>query len=307
MSNDNLMVSVAMLTYNHEKYISQAIESVLSQKVNFQYEIVIAEDCSTDKTREIVKKFGQKNNRIIRVIYQEKNLGAWENNKILLSSLKGKYVAALEGDDYWIDPYKLQKQVDFLEANPDYGLVFTDANHLHEETGEIIKSYDKTFRRNIPTGNVFENLLYGNPYRTCTAVFHRETVDKKFHLFSQNQFKVGDRLLWFLIAGESKVGYLKNSTAVYRIHKVSASHQGEFKQQLSFIKNGYKMSLYFSEFYSYQLNKKKLKYNFKKIIISTCIQKGYYKELLNYCGNPILILSLFSKEKIFRKIFLGFK
>jgi len=307
MSNDNLMVSVAMLTYNHEKYISQAIESVLSQKVNFQYEIVIAEDCSTDKTREIVKQFEQKNNRIIRVIYQEKNLGAWENNKTLLSSLNGKYVAALEGDDYWIDPYKLQKQVDFLEANPDYGLVFTDADHLHEETGKIIKSYDKTFRRNIPTGNVFENLLYGNPYRTCTAVFNREMVDKKSHLFSKHQFKVGDRLLWFLIAGESKVGYLKNSTAVYRIQKVSASHQGEFKQQLSFIKNGYKMSLYFSEFYSYQLNKKKLKYNFKKIIISTCIQKGYYKELLNYCGDPILILSLFSKEKIFRKIFLGFK
>ena len=116
--NTEPQVSVCMLTYNHEKYIAQAIESVLMQKTDFDYELVIGEDCSVDKTREIVKKFQLKCPNIIKPIYHERNVGASRNCfEFVLPACKGKYIALLEGDDYWIDSLKLQKQIDVFEAN----------------------------------------------------------------------------------------------------------------------------------------------------------------------------------------------
>jgi|LSQX01.2.fsa_nt_gb glycosyltransferase involved in cell wall biosynthesis len=115
-----LMLSVGMLTYNHEKYIAQAIDSILMQEVNFDYEIVIADDCSTDNTREIILDYQKRYPDIIKPLFQEKNLGSQKNANALRTACSGKYRATLEGDDYWISPSKLQKQVDFLENNPDY-------------------------------------------------------------------------------------------------------------------------------------------------------------------------------------------
>lgn len=114
------MVSVGMLTYNHEKYISQAIESILMQEVNFDYEIVIADDCSTDGTRDIIRSYYEKYPDIIHPIFNEVNLGGQKNANSIRTACKGKYRATLEGDDYWITTTKLQKQVDFLETHPDY-------------------------------------------------------------------------------------------------------------------------------------------------------------------------------------------
>ncbi len=301
------LLSVCLITYNHAQYIRQAVGGVLNQKANFSYELIIADDNSTDGTREIILEYKRQHPGFIKLILQEKNVGAAQNWLDLITAPKSKYIAYFEGDDYWIDSYKLQKQVDFLETNPDYGLVFSDADHLYENTGKVIKNYDKTFKRNIPTGDVLEDLIYGNPYKTCTAVFNREIVYKKFNLVTKYNFKVGDRFLWLLLAGKLKVGYIKDSTAVYRLRANSASHARGFKPALYFIKNGYKMSIFFSELYQYELNKKKLKHCFKQIIIITCIQSGYYKELLNYCGNPLLILKLFIKEKIFRKLLVDFE
>ena len=118
----NLKVSVCMVTYNHEKYIAQAIESVLMQKTNFDYELVIGEDCSTDKTKKIIIKYQKRYPKIIRIILNKKNLGAGLNFVQILEACKGEYIALLDGDDYWTDPVKLQKQVDFLDNNPYYSI-----------------------------------------------------------------------------------------------------------------------------------------------------------------------------------------
>jgi glycosyltransferase involved in cell wall biosynthesis len=115
------LVSVWMVTYNHEKFIRQAIESVLMQVTDFQIEIIIGEDCSTDGTRKIIEELELQYPDIIKPIYHEKNVGAQRNAyEFCLPELKGKYIACLEGDDYWTDPYKLQKQIDFLEADLSY-------------------------------------------------------------------------------------------------------------------------------------------------------------------------------------------
>lgn len=114
------MVSIAMLAYNHEKYIAKAIESVLMQNVEFLYQIIIGEDCSTDNTRKIILEYKNKYPDRIHLILHQSNKGMHENARILRENCTGKYIANLEGDDYWVDPYKLQKQVNFLEKNQHY-------------------------------------------------------------------------------------------------------------------------------------------------------------------------------------------
>lgn len=115
-----IKVSICCLTYNHEKYIAQAIEGFLMQKTNFRFEIIIGEDCSTDKTRMILDDYASKHPDTIRLITSKVNVGANKNAVRVFKAVKGKYIAICDGDDYWTDPLKLQKQVDFLENNTNY-------------------------------------------------------------------------------------------------------------------------------------------------------------------------------------------
>jgi len=117
------VVSVYMITYNHESYIAQAIEGIMMQQTDFPIELVIGEDCSTDRTREICLEYQDKYPEIIRLLLPEKNIGIYKNSKSTFIECKGKYIAICEGDDYWTDPLKLQKQVYFLETRPDFALL----------------------------------------------------------------------------------------------------------------------------------------------------------------------------------------
>lgn len=121
------LVSVCMICYNHDKFIRQAIDSIIHQQTNFNFELIIGEDFSTDETRIICEEFAYKHPNIIKLLPSDKNLGAMTNFIRTLDGCNGKYIAFCEGDDYWIDPLKLQKQVAFLEANLEYSLCFHDA------------------------------------------------------------------------------------------------------------------------------------------------------------------------------------
>lgn len=118
------LLSIITVTYNHEQFIARTIESVLMQKVDFPIEYIIAEDCSTDNTLAICKDYAGKYPEVIRIITSEHNVGGIENERRAMLAARGKYVALCEGDDYWTDPLKLQKQVDFLESHPDYSVTF---------------------------------------------------------------------------------------------------------------------------------------------------------------------------------------
>ena len=126
MSNKNIMVSICCITYNHENFIRDAIEGFLMQQTNFDYEIIIANDCSPDNTDSFVKKYinNHPKGKLIKYFRHDKNIGVMPNFIFALKQCTGKYIALCEGDDYWTDPYKLQKQVDFLEANLDYTICF---------------------------------------------------------------------------------------------------------------------------------------------------------------------------------------
>lgn len=116
-AGNRMKVSVLMITYNHEKFIAQAIDSILMQQVNFDYEIVIGEDCSTDGTRAIVIQYQKEYPDKIRLLLPEENLGMHKNFVQTFRACQGEYIALLEGDDYWTSPRKLQKQVDFFRLS----------------------------------------------------------------------------------------------------------------------------------------------------------------------------------------------
>ena len=131
---DKPLVSALMVTYNHELYIAQAIEGVLQQETDFPFELVIGEDCSTDGTRKIVFNYQKKHPDIIRVITSDKNVGGRKNFFRTVKACRGKYLAFCEGDDYWHHSQKLQKQVDYMEAHPEVGLVHSDGErHIVKE------------------------------------------------------------------------------------------------------------------------------------------------------------------------------
>ena len=135
--NKNPIVTILMPAYNHERYISQAIESVLAQKTNYPYELLIHDDCSTDSTLTIAQNYATNFYDKIKIFTEEENQGLLKSYKRLIEQSNGKYLAILESDDYWLDENKLQIQIDFLESNSDYGIVAGDIISI-DENGNII-------------------------------------------------------------------------------------------------------------------------------------------------------------------------
>jgi len=222
--NKKEMVSVHTITYNHEKYITKAIEGVLAQKTNFHIELVISDDCSTDKTKAVIEKYEKQYPEIIKPIYRKKNLGSIKNWIDTFSKCKGKYIALCEGDDYWTDPYKLQKQVDFLEANPDYGMVHTEYDEFIESRQELIKDIHKKGHK-IKSGDVFEDLLNVNFITTASVCFRKSILSDYIKEFKDElyKWKMGDFPLWLYFSRHSKIGYINDNTTVRRVLEESAS------------------------------------------------------------------------------------
>jgi len=144
---DEITVSIICVTYCQEKYISRALDSFLSQKTDFKFEILINDDASTDRTPEIIAEYEKKYPGIVRPVYQKENLyskGIWIGDTILLPMARGKYLAFCEGDDYWSDVNKLQKQVDFLESHPDYTVCVHNTLYHYLKNGKKEKAFGDT-------------------------------------------------------------------------------------------------------------------------------------------------------------------
>ena len=161
------LVSVSLITYNHVKYIRQAVEGILMQQVNFSFDVIIADDFSTDGTREILTEYKNKFPNI-QLILQKENVGPAQNVIDLLSAPQSKYVAYLEGDDFWTDPFKLQKQVDFLEANPQISGCYHDVIVVDEDGKLVSENYYLPEKEEY---NQSDCLINGGDY--CTGIFFK--------------------------------------------------------------------------------------------------------------------------------------
>ena len=204
------LVSVCLITYNHSKYIRQAIDSILMQQVHFDWELIIADDFSTDGTREILEEYKNRHTNFIQLILQPTNVGSINNWLQLLSAANNKYIACIDGDDYWTDEYKLQKQIDFLEANPEFSLCFHPVKLL-ENNGQIVDDYITKVPKNY---QCIENLArYGNYIHTPSVVF-RNCI--KEYPKTMLQSPVGDYYLYMLLSQHGKIFRLDETMAIYR-------------------------------------------------------------------------------------------
>lgn len=249
-----VLVSVIMMTYNQERFIGEAIESVLMQETSFYYELIIANDCSTDNTGLIVNKYVSIYPNIVKGYNNSNNIGPHSNFLKAFKKSSGKYIALCEGDDYWINPYKLQKQITFLENNPEYGLIHGDVNHLYQSNGSVINAFNRSSSREIPSGKILEKLLLDSHLiKTMTTCFRKDIVIKYYvenKEIMSKPWRFIDLSLWLVIARNSKIFYLDEVLATYRLLPESQSRSSNAKKIHKFHEMLYNIRFYFSENYN---------------------------------------------------------
>ncbi|MCX5829841.1 MAG: glycosyltransferase [Deltaproteobacteria bacterium] len=210
-----MKVSVCIITYNQDKYISQAVKSAVEQCVNFEYEVVIGDDCSTDNTRNILLTFQAQYPDRVKLLLHDRNLGLKGKNNFVatLKACRGKYVALLEGDDYWTSTLKLQKQFDFLENHPDFAICFHPTWCFYENNDSkpyVFPNYDGK--------DVFTvyDLLKGNFMQTCSVMFRNKLFDEFPKWFYD--ITLGDHILHLLNAHYGEIKCIEETMGAYRIH-----------------------------------------------------------------------------------------
>ena len=246
MDNPKLpIVSVHCLVYNHELYLRQCLDGIVMQKTNFHFEAIVHDDASTDGSSDIIREYAERYPRIIKPIYEVENQYSKKDgsiDNIMLDACRGKYIAFCEGDDYWTDPYKLQKQVDFLETNSDYGMCYTKSIAFNE-LGEQWLIGNKI-------ADIYQ-LLKNNSISTLTVCLQRECLVqyRKSVPYEANQWLMGDYPLWLWVFFNSKIYFHDEVTAAYRVLKESASHSSNINRMISFQESAYNIRLFYIQKY----------------------------------------------------------
>lgn len=311
------LICVRCFTFNHARYITDALNGFCLQKTSFPYVYTIVDDASTDGEQDVISNFLQENfdlehkntfreeetddyklvfaqhntnkNCYFAVLYLKYNHFSIKKDKFdYIAEWHGatKYTALCEGDDYWIDPLKLQKQVDFLEVNPDYGLVYTGHKQYIQQTGEIKAGWSKQ--------SDFNNMLLGNKVCTLTTCF-RTHIWLDYHkemdiLSKQRGWLMGDYPLWLYIMANSKAKYIPDITGIYRRLKNSASNYTKYEERKRFIISFFDISLFFADRYQKWMKKS----------ISICEIETLVTEAIKYdCNLNYSVTSHFVKNRLF--------
>lgn len=215
-SNQENLVDILLITYNQEKYIRKAIESVLAQKVNFEWRMIVCDDASNDNTISIIEEYAEKYPKKIFILPRETNLGISKNYKRAFKEISSKYVAILEGDDYWIDPYRLSYCVNYMENNSDCNMCANRIMLEIEDSGKLIE-HDNGI--DIVKDTKFEgkDLALNNFIGNFSACFYKGEVLKNIE---NNTFDLiaYDWLINLICVKNSSLGYLYEPMSVYRIH-----------------------------------------------------------------------------------------
>lgn len=208
--NNQILVSVCMSAYNHEDFIEEAVNSVLGQECNFNYEIILSNDKSTDHTHQVITNIIEKDPRGSKIRYfnQKKNLGINENLIFTLEQSKGKYIALLEGDDYWTDKHKLQKQFDFMESNPDYTICTAGYESITPDRGLVIRKLEE----DIEGVTYHFNKIKGFRSHYLNMFFRTKSLEiNKLKSFKYS----GDNVIFLMCLSQGK-GYFCNQIFGFR-------------------------------------------------------------------------------------------
>ena len=289
---DKIYISCVCITFNQKDYIRDTIDSFLAQETEYRFEIIIHDDVSTDGTRDILLEYKDKYPSIIKLVLQDENqykLGK-KITPIAVRYASGEYISVCEGDDFWIDKNKLQKQIKIFLSNENISLVHSSALDLTQNTGLIITS-------NIPFPiNTTESLLKHNRIRTLTTMFSKSLFEDYFHENGNeaNKWLLGDWPLWIYLSTKGDIYYINNITSVYRILDESASHSKDGIKNINFYFSIYEMIIHMGNKYSFHNIDNKY---FSNVYLKLLIKERINKELLKYR----------KKEDIFKKASIKYK
>lgn len=252
-----MKLSVKMLTFKHDNYIAQAINGVLMQVTDFDFELIISDDCSPDNTEQIVKDIQNSHPKghLIKYLRQKKNIGVLPNGLFALQQCKGKYIAFCEGDDYWTDPNKLQQQVDILEKDENIGLVHTNYEKYIQRLN--VKSVNSVNQKKITEGEIYFDLFKSNFIATLTVVARIDVINEALLIIKTKipGWGIGDYPMWLYTSTKYKITYLPITTATYRVLSESASNTNSKVKKIKFYLNVLNIQIYFNK------NIKSVKFN----------------------------------------------
>lgn len=213
---DGIDLSICLISYNHEKYIRMAIESILMQKTTYRYEIIAVDDCSTDRTAAIIKEYAIKYSDKIKAVLLPYNTYKTVNDafKRARDLACGKYVITIEGDDYWISPYKIQRQLDFLTSHPDYIAVAHNCIIVDGESKELREVYPECHDNEYTLAHWYKGFL---PGQTATIMYVNPILNKSIDWSLKNKGLIpGDRLTAYILALNGKVYCIQEKMSAYR-------------------------------------------------------------------------------------------
>lgn len=219
-----MLLSICLITYNHEKYIREAIEGILIQKTNFDIELVIGEDSSSDKTRDICEEYVQKYPQLIKLLPKTKNLGMMPNFIRTYNACQGEFIALIEGDDYWTDPEKLQKQVDYLIQNPNCSLCAHDVNLVYENVPEVYPFQAVWTKDRFE----FKDIFGCHFISTLSLVFRKKQLGELPIWF--NHLIIGDVPIIMILASKGYGHYFLEKMAVKRKNEGGVTFNPERKK-----------------------------------------------------------------------------
>ncbi|WP_289574031.1 glycosyltransferase family 2 protein [Phocaeicola salanitronis] len=225
----DLLVSICCMTYNHAAFVRQCLDGFMMQKCSFNFEVLIHDDASTDGTQDIIREYEMKYPDIIKPIYQKENQyskGIDPGLKYNAPRAKGKYIALCEGDDYWTDPYKLQKQVDFLESHPDYVMCSHRFNQYIQDKNLLEEEKDLTFQG---ADYDLKNLIGGKWLtQTLTVMYRRDALDlQRYESYGMSL----DMILFYELLRNGKGYCFSDVMGVYRLHKGGVWSEVSINQQ----------------------------------------------------------------------------
>ena len=250
-----LLVSVIVTTFNHEPYLAEALDAILSQECDFGVEIIVGEDCSSDNTLAICKRYAEQCPGRIHLIASVENVGWRTNYRRCVEAAKGKYVAFCDGDDYWCDTHRLAEQVALMEQNRNIGLCYTLAERRNEE-GELVGCFP------IGEGHTsLDAMLHDWCVENCTTLASRELILGYYATEKPEnhpEWLTEDLPMWLYVAAHAEVAYIGKATAVHRVFADSVSHSTSLAKRLAFCDSSSNIKLWFDERYNHSRQRRHL-------------------------------------------------
>lgn len=272
--NEHPMLSIYVATYNHEKYIEKALDSIFAQKTKYSFEVLVGEDCSTDATRTVLKRYEKSHSEYVEagklnIFYRESNMHklGLSNSEDLKKRSKGKYIIALEGDDYWTDDRKVEMQIDFLERHPEYIAVAHNCTVVDENNLPVNETYPECKDTEYILNHFMNNIMPGQLTTVMYRNFYNET--KTDLSLIETGLMPGDRLIYLTLILNGKVFCIQKSMSAYRhITAHGDSFSATYKYSFTESEKFYRAIMIYMRKFSLQEKK------YGEILYFRCIMKG---------------------------------